>query len=204
VVDWMTGRQQRPEVLVSASAVGLYGDCGDAEITEDAPRGAGFLADVVEAWEAEADRAEAAGVRVVKLRIGIVLAEGGGALEKMMLPFKLGLGGPMGNGQQCLPWVHLEDVVRVVEWALRTPAARGAYNVVAPGVVRQKVFARTLGRVLGRPAVLPAPAFALKAALGQFAEEGLLAGQRAAPRRLLDAGFEFRFPSVEAALRDVL
>lgn len=203
IVDWMTARQQRPEVLVSASAVGLYGDGGDTEITESSPSGTGFLADVCREWEAEADRAAAAGIRVVKLRIGIVLAEDGGALEKMLTPFKFGLGGPMGSGQQWLPWVHLEDVVRIVEWALTTQSARGAYNVVSPGLVRQKAFARTLGRVLGRPTVLPAPGFALKAVLGEFAEEGLLAGQRAVPRKLLDEGFEFRFPSLEAALRDV-
>lgn len=200
LVSYLKGRTQRPEVLVSASAVGLYGDRGDEIIRDGAPAGTGFLAEVVEAWEAEVDRAADAGIRVVKLRIGIVLSADGGALAKMLPAFKLGGGGPMGSGRQWFPWVHLDDVVGAIEWALTTPSARGAYNLVAPEPVRQKDFAKALGRSVGRPAIVPAPAFALRLALGEFADEGLLAGQRCVPDRLQAEGYAFQHAQLDGAL----
>ncbi|MEC7947475.1 MAG: TIGR01777 family oxidoreductase [Myxococcota bacterium] len=204
LVSYLQGRTQRPEVLVSASAVGIYGDRGDQVVAEDTPAGTGFLAEVAEAWEAEADRAADVGIRVVKLRIGIVLAADGGALAKMLPPFRLGAGGPLGSGKQWFPWVHLEDVVGAIEWALTTSSARGVYNLVAPEPVRQKDFARALGAAVGRPAVVPAPAFALRLALGEFADEGLLAGQRCVPARLREEGYAFRQPALADALKTVV
>ena len=200
LVDHLKARTQRPEVLVSASAVGIYGDRGDELLEDDASAGTGFLAEVAQAWEAEADRAAEVGIRVVKLRIGIVMSPTGGALEKMLPPFRLGAGGPMGSGRQWFPWVHLDDVVGAIEWAMTTSSARGVYNMVGPEPVRQKDFARALGRALGRPAVMPAPAFALRLALGEFADEGLLAGQRCVPKRLREEGYAFQHESLAGAL----
>lgn len=203
IAEWIRGRSQRPSVLITASGVGIYGDRGDEVLTEESGVGEGFLADLADHWEREAAAAESAGVRVVNLRIGVVLSKQGGALEKMRLPFKLGLGGPIGTGRQWFPWVHLDDVVGVIQWALRDPGARGAYNVAAPGIVRQADFARALGRAVGRPAFLPAPAFALKAVFGQMAEEALLGSTRAEPSRLIQAGYRFKHPDLDPALADV-
>ena len=201
---WLAGRKQRPEVLVCASAIGLYGDRGDELLDEDAAPGTGFLADLVRDWEQEARAVEAAGVRLVLLRLGVVLSREGGALGKMRLPFSLGAGGPIGSGRQWFPWVHLDDAVGAFLWAIRTPGARGAYNLVAPGVVRQGDFARALGRAMRRPAVLPTPAFALKVAFGEMATEALLPSTRVVPRRLLSEGYAFRFPELDPALRSVV
>lgn len=204
VVNWLSARAQRPEVLISASAIGLYGDRGDEVLDEDSPRGSGYLAELVEGWEREASLAEQAGIRVVLLRIGVVVAREGGALDKMRTPFSLGLGGPMGSGKQWFPWVHLDDVVGVVRHALRTPKMRGPYNVVAPGVVRQKDFARALGRVMKRPAFVPVPAFAMRAAFGELADEALLASARVVPRRLMEDGYRFVHPDLAPALQSVI
>ncbi len=204
LVDWMASRARRPRVLVSASAVGIYGSRGDEELDEDAGVGEGFLAELVRDWEAEALRAEELGVRVVCLRIGIVMDPASGALSEMLTPARFGLGGPLGSGQQWMAWVHVEDVVRGFLWALDTPSARGSYNLTAPGVLRQVEVARTLGGVLNRPAFLPAPMFALRLAFGEFADEALVASQRARPRRLLEEGFAFEHPELEPALRNLL
>ena len=204
LVDWLKGRAQRPEVLVSASGVGYYGDRGDELLDEGAGPGAGFLAEICQGWEREALAAEAAGIRVVVLRIGVVLSKQGGALEKMKLPFSLGLGGPLGSGQQWFPWIHLDDLVGVIRAALRDTRMRGVYNAVAPGLVRQRDFARAYGVALGRPAVLPTPAFALKAAMGQMAEEALLSGQRARPAKLEALGYPYQHPEVGAALKQIV
>jgi uncharacterized protein (TIGR01777 family) len=193
----------RPDVLVSASAVGYYGDvAGDVQIDEEHPAGTGFLADVCVAWEREAMRAEELGVRVVRLRFGIVLGEGG-ALAAMLPPFKLGLGGPMGSGRQYMPWIHVDDAVRMIRAAIDDASWSGAYNAAATDVVSQGEFAKTLGAVLNRPAFMPAPAFALRSVLGDFASE-LLASRRIVPRRALERGFTFRFPELEPALREIL
>lgn len=204
VASWLASRKQRPEVLVCASAIGLYGDRGDELLDEDAAPGTGFLADLVRDWEAEARAVEAAGVRLVLLRLGVVLSREGGALGKMRLPFSLGAGGPIGSGRQWFPWLHLDDAVSAIRWAVRTPTVRGAYNLVAPGVVRQGDFARALGRAMRRPALLPTPAFALKVAFGEMAEEALLSSARVVPRRLLAEGFAFQHPELDPALRTLV
>jgi hypothetical protein len=195
--------QEKPKVLVSASAVGYYGDRGDERLTEEAPPSEGFLSKVCQDWEREARRAEELGLRVVRLRFGIVLGPGGGALQTMLPLFKLGLGGPLGSGRQWWSWVHLDDVVGLITFALENEAFSGAVNATAPNPVRQREFARTLGRVLRRPAALPAPAFALRLALGEFAGE-LLASTQAIPQKAQEMGYRFKYPELEGALRQIL
>jgi uncharacterized protein len=189
--------------LVNASAVGYYGDRRDEELDESSSRGAGFLAQLVERWEAAAREAEPY-ARLVVLRFGVVLATGGGALQKMLLPFRLGAGGPIGNGAQWMSWIERDDAVRMVEWAIDNDSVRGVYNATAPHPVRNRDFARALGRAVSRPAFMPAPAFALKIAFGQMAEEALLAGQKVLPRRTEREGFRFELPSIDAALARAL
>lgn len=190
----------RPRVLVSASAVGWYGSRGDESLTESSTVGNDFLAEVCREWEAESQRASALGVRVVNPRIGIVLGEGGGAMEKMLRPFKLGLGGRLSHGNQWMPWVHVDDVVGLILFAIEHENLTGAINATAPEPVTNREFTRTLGRVLHRPTVFPAPAFALRLAVGEFAEI-LLASQRVIPRVALDARYQFAHPKLEGALR---
>ncbi|MBL8767624.1 MAG: TIGR01777 family oxidoreductase [Planctomycetes bacterium] len=196
--------QHKPKVLVCASAVGFYGDRGDTEVDESSPPGTGFLAEVCQQWEAAAKPAQDAGVRVVWLRFGVVLAVQGGALERMLLPFKLGLGGRLGSGRQWMPWIAVTDAVTAIEVALARNDMKGVYNVVAPEAVTNATFTRTLARVLRRPAILPVPAFALRLALGRFADEALLSGSKVLPKRLVDAGFRYKWPQLEPALRNVL
>ena len=203
LVDAMAAASQRPEVFVCASAIGYYGDRGDEVLSESSAAGPGILSEVCQAWEAEALRAEELGVRVVRVRIGVVLGPGGGALARMLLPFKLGAGGPLGSGQQWFSWIHLRDLVALIVRAVDDPNLRGAFNATAPNPVRQKDFARILGRVLHRPAFLPTPIFALKLALGEVV--GVLTeSQRCASEAAQMAGFVFQFPEVEAALRDIV
>jgi uncharacterized protein (TIGR01777 family) len=196
-------RDPRPRVLVCASAVGYYGDRGDQELTETDPPGDGFLAGVVREWERAAEPARSAGIRVVHLRFGIVQSREGGALRAQLPLFRFGLGGRVGSGRQYVSWVAIDDVVGAIEHALAHEDLEGAVNVTAPEPVTNATYARTLGRVLRRPAILPAPAPALKLVLGEFASE-LLTGQRVLPQRLLADGFAFRHPDLESALRDVL
>ena len=190
----------RPKVLISASAIGYYGDRGEETLTEDSPPGSDFLAQVCQAWESEAARAENFGIRVVRLRIGLVLGPGGGALQALMPIFKLGLGGPLGSGRQFWSWVHRDDVAGAILFALERDDLRGPINVTAPQPVRQREFAQILGHVLRRPAILPAPAFALKLILGEFASE-LLSSKKVLPQRLQQQGYQFRFAELEPALR---
>jgi len=192
----------RPRVLLSGSAVGYYGDRGEEELTEASGPGSGFLAGLCRRWEGATAAAEAAGVRVAHLRSGGVLARHGGALRRQLPLFRLGLGGPLGRGRQYLSWIALEDEVGAIVHALRTETVRGPLNLCAPGPVTSAEFARALGRVLHRPARLPAPAVALKLVLGrELTTEMLLAGQRAVPAALLREGYRFAFAEVEAALR---
>jgi uncharacterized protein (TIGR01777 family) len=190
---------ERPGTLVSQSAVGWYGPRGDERLDEDQPAGNDFQAAVVRDWEAEAQKAE--GVRVVLTRTGVVLSPQGGALEKMLPFFKLGLGGPVAGGRQYVPWVHLDDVVGAIVFLIGEQL-RGPVNVTAPEPVTNKELSRTLGRVLRRPAVAPVPALAVKALYGEMATI-VTTGQRAVPRRLLELGYEFRQPDLERALRAV-
>ncbi len=191
-----------PEVLVSGSAVGIYGDRGDELLTEASPPGEGFLAEVGTAWE-EAARPASGRARVVALRTGIVLARDGGALPRLALPFKLMAGGPLGDGAFWQPWIHLADQVGLVLFALDTAAVAGPLNACAPAPVRNRDLARAIGKVLGRPSLLPAPTFAIRAAIGEVAGE-ILASQRAVPTKALELGYRFRFPEVVGALRDLL
>ena len=204
IVNWLSHRPQRPSVLVAASAVGYYGDCKDQVLTESSPNGSGFLAEVCRGWEDAIHKAHEVGIRVVILRFGVVLDPSGGALGKMLPIFRLGGGGPVGSGKQWFPWIHIADVVKLIERAIRDDSMSGVYNAVAPGIVRQKDFAKCLGTVLNRPAFTPAPAFAMKMAFGKMADEALLASQRCTPQRTLESGFEFDHPDLEPALRHLL
>jgi uncharacterized protein (TIGR01777 family) len=195
----------KPSVLVSASAVGYYGDRGDEELTEDSPPGDNFLAEVVQAWEAGTAPAADAGIRVVSLRTGIVLARKGGALGRMLVPFRLGLGGRVASGRQWMSWISVDDVIRGYQHALTTASLRGPVNLTAPAPVRNEEFTRTLGRVLGRPTVLPTPLFPLKLAYGpELVAQLLVEGQRVLPAKLLASGFTFAHDDLETALRSVL
>jgi len=192
-----------PKVLLVASAIGIYGDRGDGMLDEGALPGKGFLADLCVEWEAAARPAQDAGMRVVHARFGVVLDRHSGALAKMLPLFRLGLGGRLGSGRQWMSWVGLPDVVSAVLFALDTPEIQGPMNVTGPAPVTNAEFARVLGRVLHRPAILPAPAVALRIALGQMADEALLASARVFPSRLSSAGFRFAHPTLECALRSI-
>jgi uncharacterized protein (TIGR01777 family) len=199
IVEALRGQSSRKRVLVNASAVGYYGVRGDEVLDENASRGAGFLADLVDRWEAAARTAEAS-ARVVLLRFGVILAPDGGALKKLLLPFRMGLGGPVGNGRQWMSWVDRDDAIRFILWSLDQDAAQGVYNVTSPAPVRNAEFTRALGQAVHRPAVLPAPGFALRVAFGQMADEMLLGGQRVVPERAHRDGFSFEAPSLAQSL----
>ncbi|MEX2307697.1 MAG: TIGR01777 family oxidoreductase [Pirellulales bacterium] len=194
----------KPAVLVSASAIGYYGDRGDEPVDESSPPGRGFLAEVCQAWEAATHPARDADIRVVNLRIGVVLSSKGGALAQMLTPFRLGLGGVIGSGRQYISWIALDDLVRVVQFTLHAAALCGPVNAVAPAPATNREFTKTLGHVLRRPTVLPMPAAAARLAFGEMADAMLLGGARVEPRALSAAGFEFKFPQLEPALRHVL
>ena len=204
LVDGLKRLSKRPSVLIGSSAVGFYGNRGDEELDEGSPPGTGFLPEICQAWEAEVARASELGMRAVRLRTGIVLSTKGGALAKMLLPFKLGLGGPVGSGSQWMSWIHIDDVVGGYHFALHHSDLSGAANLTAPQPVRNADFTRALGRALGRPAFLPAPGFALKLIFGQMAQDLLLDGQRVLPRRLESAGYKFHHTGVDDALADAV
>ena len=193
-----------PRVLISASAIGIYGDRGDTLLDESAESGTGFLADLGRDWEAAAAPARDAGIRVAHPRMGVVLSPRGGALARLLLPFRTGLGGPIGNGRQWWSCVSIDDAIGALHHAAVAPALSGPFNVTAPEPLTNRDFARTLGRVLRRPAIVPVPAFALRAALGEMADAALLASARVVPGVLGATGYRFRHPTVEAALRHVL
>jgi uncharacterized protein len=194
-----------PKVLVSASAIGYYGDRGDEVLTEDSNAGDGFLAKVALEWEAEAKKAEALGLRLVLARFGVILAKHGGALPQMMRPFRFFVGGKMGSGQQWVSWITLEDVIGIIRYALGNASVTGVVNLVAPQPVRNAEFAKELGRAMHRPALVPAPAFALRVALGrEMADSMLLASQRVEPARMAAADYKFRHPNLRTALDAVL
>jgi len=194
----------KPRLLISASAIGYYGPRGNEELDENARHGNDFLAKVCVAWEQEALAAREFGIRVVPLRFGIVLGEGGGALAKMLMPFRMGVGSPLGSGSQYMSWIHIDDLVELMLFAATQASLDTPANAVSPQPVTNREFTKTLGRVLGRPTFMPAvPALALKLMIGEFAEV-LLASQRVIPKAALAAGFNFRFSDLEAALCDIL
>lgn len=192
----------RPPTFISASGVGYYGDRGDEPLTEDSAPGVDFLAHLCVEWEAEAQRADAPGCRVVMLRTGVVLEKSGGALPQMMRPFRWFAGGPLGSGRQYLPWVHRLDWIEMVRWIVDTPGVTGPLNVTAPHPVTNAVFTRALGRAMHRPAFLPAPTFAIRIALGEMAD-AILASQRALPGVPLAHGYHFRYPEIDMAFRGI-
>jgi uncharacterized protein len=194
----------RPRALVSASAIGYYGSRGDEPLTEESGAGKDFLASLAQEWEAEAVKAEALRIRVVRARFGIILARHGGALAKMLLPFKLGVGGRIGTGQQWMSWVTLDDVVGILRFALENGTVQSAINVVALGAVRNAEFTRELARALHRPALFPAPGFALRLALGEMADALLLSSQRVVPQKLQQLGYRFLHPDLAVTLAAVL
>ena len=194
----------RPKVLLSASAVGLYGNRGDKELDETSPPGRGFLHDLCRDWEAATAPAAESGIRVARLRFGLVLDPHGGALARMLLPFRLGLGGPLGNGRQYMSWITRDDATAAIQALLVDLPLEGPVNLVAPQPVTNRQFVKTLGRCLGRPAVLPVPAFLLRLLLGQMADDLLLASARVMPRRLTAAGYVFRHADLESGLDHVL
>jgi hypothetical protein len=204
VSEAIAGLAQRPRVLLAASAIGYYGDRGAEELTERSAPGNDFLAQVAREWEAATAPAAQAGVRVVNLRFGVVLTPAGGALAKMLPAFRLGLGGPIGSGAQYFSWIALDDVLDAILHALATASLAGPVNVTAPHPVTSLELARTLGRVLRRPAVLPVPALALRLIFGAESAALLQSSQRVVPQRLLASGFRFRFPDLEPALRHLL
>ncbi len=203
VVQAVAGATTSPQVVIQASAVGYYGPRGDETITEDSAPGDDFLAQVCVPWETSTEEVERLGVRRAIIRTGIVLSRDGGALPQMMLPFRLFAGGPLGSGRQGFPWIHHADEVSAIRWLIEREDACGPFNLAAPETLTNAEFGRVLGRVMRRPAFMPTPGFALRLVLGELSTL-LLDGQRQVPQRLLDHGFTFRFPTAEAALRDLL
>ena len=203
IVSAIGAASEKPKLLINTSAVGFYGDVPSGTVTEHSLQGSGFLAELCGEWEAEAKKAEVFHVRVVLLRLGVVLEKEGSALQKLLTPFQFFVGGPLGSGRQYFPWVHRGDVLGVVLYALQNPDLSGAYNVTSPGVLSMKEFCSVLGRVSRRPSWAPVPAFVLKVLLGEMAGM-LLTGQKAVPTRLEQAGYHFRYPEAEGALRQIL
>jgi uncharacterized protein len=202
LVQALSTSSARPAVLICGSAIGYYGSRGDEVLTESSAPGSGYMADVCVAWEKEADLAESLGIRLVKLRTGVVLGANGGALAKMLSPFKAGMGGKLGHGDQWMSWVHLDDLVGIIQHALENPV-RGPVNGTSPNPVTNADFTKALSHAISRPAVMPLPAFTLKFMFGEMAEV-MLASQRAMPRAAEAAGYQFRYPDLEPALANIL
>ena len=197
-------RDQKPTVFISASAIGFYGPRDDQQLDEKSERGDGFLAELASQWEKATAAAEQAGIRTVHARFGIVLSSEGGALTRMLLPFRLGLGGVIGTGQQYMSWIAIDDLIRCIEFIIEDGKLSGPVNLVAPQPVTNAEFTRVLGQVLHRPTLLPMPAFQARLLFGEMAEEILLTGARVIPARLMDAGFQFEYADLQAAIRKVL
>jgi uncharacterized protein len=200
LAETLAGLKKPPGTLLCASAIGFYGDRSDERLNEESSPGTGFLADTCREWESAAKPAAGRGIRVVHLRMGVVLASQAGALAKMLTPFRLGVAGIIGNGQQYMSWIALDDLVAVIAYAITNETLHGAVNAVAPNSVTNHEFTKTLGRVLRRPTLFPMPAFAARLAFGEMADGLLLASARVEPKRLLESGFRFRFPELRAAL----
>ncbi|MFK7767966.1 MAG: TIGR01777 family oxidoreductase [Mariniblastus sp.] len=203
LVDAVIQSQSLPKVMVSASAIGIYGDSGEEIVEESHQHGTGFLTEVCEDWEVEANRLADHGVRVVNLRIGIVLGKNGGAMEKMVPMFRWCLGGKLGSGKQWMAWIHLDDLVAMIGWAIENESIVGPLNATAPNPVRNIELTKTLASAVGRPAILPAPKFGLKLVLGEFADS-LFFSQRVVPAAALASGFQFKFADVESAISEIV
>jgi uncharacterized protein (TIGR01777 family) len=204
VVEAVEAAQEKPRVIIQASGVGYYGNTGDQEVTENAPPGTDFLASLAaNDWEPSTSAVEEMGVRRAIARSGAVLDEKEGALPRLLLPHRLFVGGPMGSGKQWLPWIHLQDEARAIRFLIENEAASGPFNLVAPTPITNAEFGKAMGRVLGRPSLIPVPGFAMKTAFGDVSNV-VLEGQRAVPQRLSEMGFTFRFPEAEGALEDLL
>lgn len=204
IAETIANLNSPPSVLVCASATGFYGERGNESVTEDSEPGSGFLPDVCKEWEAAADPAREKGIRVVHLRFGVVLSPAGGALAKMVLPFRMGLGGVLGSGDQYMSWISLEDAIGAIRFAIDNEEVAGPVNAVAPEAVTNREFTKVLGRVLRRPTVFPVPTFVARLAFGQMGEDLLLASTRVEPKRLSEAGYDFRHRDLESALRELL
>ncbi len=204
LVDTLKKTRNPPKHFVSASAIGFYGNRGDEVLTEDSRKGEGFFPEICMAWETEALKAEEFGARVVCLRIGVVLAKDGGALEKMLTPFKLGVGGVVGSGKQWMSWIALDDLIKIFHYALEKENLRGAVNAVAPNPVTNQEFTKTLGSLLNRPTIVSIPEFGIKLLFGEMGKTLLLEGSRVLPKRLEEANFKFQFSNLEEALKGVL
>jgi len=204
LVQALCGLKSKPAVLISQSAVGIYGDRGDAIVDESTDSGGGFDADVTREWESAAHEVDASGVRLVVLRTGQVLDPRGGMLARILPPFKLGVGGPIAGGDQYMSWIHIDDEVGIVIWALDNESVSGTVNATAPNPVTNRELSQALGRALGRPALVPVPGFAVDLMMGKELGQVLRGGQRVVPRRALDLGYEFRHPNIDGALRSLV
>lgn len=202
LVEAIQSMEKKPATFINASAIGIYGDVAEDEAIESSPAGSDFLAEVCKRWEAEPAKAQALGVRVVSVRTGIVLALNGGALAKMLLPFKLFLGGPLGSGNQWFPWIHLHDLIKAILFIIDHPSIEGPVNMAAPDSIRMKAFCKALGKSMHRPSFAAVPAFVLKVALGEMSTL-VLTGVKVIPRKLLDHNFQFDFPRLERALENL-
>lgn len=204
LVDALKRRINPPKHFISASAIGFYGDRGSEQINEESAAGKGFLPEICQEWEREALKAENFGARVVLLRTGVVLAKDGGALAKMLTPFKFAVGGVVGSGKQYMSWIALDDEIKIIHFVLENSEIKGAINLTAPNPVTNEEFTHTLGKVLNRPTILPIPAFAIKLLFGEMGETLLLEGARVYPQKLLDANFAFSYTDLESALKQIL
>lgn len=203
LVGSITSLETKPDVLVCASAIGLYGDSGDEVFTETTPVGTDFLAEVCQEWETESQKACESGIRVVSVRIGLVLGIGGGLLEQVLPPFKMGVGGKLGSGNQWMSWIHIDDVIGIILFAIENDEIEGALNATAPTPVRNLEFTKTLGSVLRKPTIFPVPTFGLKIMMGEFANFVLLS-QNVIPEKTEASGYKFKYPSLESALKNLL
>jgi hypothetical protein len=204
LAEALAAARQRPQVFISASAIGYYGDRSEETLHEESSSGRGFLPEVCREWEAAAEPATKAGIRTAQMRFGVVLSASGGALRKMLPPFRMGVGGNIGSGRQWMSWIDIDDVVGTIQHAMKTDTLHGPVNVVGPNPVRNAEFTKTLASVLSRPAIFPMPAFAARLVFGQMADELLLASQRIEPAKLLSTGYVFRNPELRSALDNIL
>jgi uncharacterized protein (TIGR01777 family) len=204
VTEAVTLARNKPAVVIQSSGIGYYGSAGDEVVDESSRPGGGFLSRVAEEWEVSTEGVEAMGTRQIVIRTGVVLGKDGGALPRLLTPFRLFVGGPLGSGKQWFPWIHLDDEIGAIRFLIERDDLRGAFNLVAPAPRTMRDFCRTLGRVMKKPSWFKVPALMLRLLFGEMAKEVLLSGQRAVPKRLLEAGFDFKFADVESALRDIL